>query len=210
MVVESKRLNDGKRAAYSDALTKYIRLNRYPYFCTLLTVDDDIPLEDSQNRIGKFPLLFDHFGIAEGDPDRWAKLAHALAITHVPGFRIVRDAGRPTQLTWDVRQRFYQAFVREKSKQTARLRATERSRGQSARRRSEAKDSAVCSALVASAEFKKALPELAGRNTKALQNLIADVRQERRKEWFRRLSRKKARPSLLAAAKSTLAGGGVT
>lgn len=48
----------------------------------------------------KFDLLFDHYLIPHNDPDRWRKLALALAQDHVPGFQEkgTKTRGRPKAL----------------------------------------------------------------------------------------------------------------
>ncbi|NCT97024.1 MAG: hypothetical protein GXD23_06605 [Comamonadaceae bacterium] len=44
-------------------------------------------------RFAKLPALFEAYGLAYGD---WMALSLALAVEHVPGFRVVNEAGRPS------------------------------------------------------------------------------------------------------------------
>jgi hypothetical protein len=46
----------------------------------------------------RFGLLCDHFSIRRDDPDRWRKLALALAKTHVPGFQERGPRGAPKKM----------------------------------------------------------------------------------------------------------------
>ncbi len=51
-------------------------------------------LVPSTQRLNKLPLLFKHYGIDPKGKDCWPKLAMALAVDHVDGFRIAKRKGR--------------------------------------------------------------------------------------------------------------------
>jgi hypothetical protein len=60
----------------------------------------------------KLPLLFDHYGVAKDDPDRWQKLCLSLAIAHIPGFQVraSRAKGRPRTVQSSVEDKLYARF----------------------------------------------------------------------------------------------------
>ena len=66
----------------------------------------------------KLKLLCDHFKIRRNDPDKWRKLALALAQNHVPGFQEKKSRGRGRHKGWNdieeliVFQRFMAAKAR--------------------------------------------------------------------------------------------------
>lgn len=71
----------------------------------------------------KFDLLSDHFSIARDDPERWMKLALALAIRHVPGFQEKRPETRGRRRKWEASDEFvlwYEFDVLVKSGKTER------------------------------------------------------------------------------------------
>lgn len=182
MASEARRLSEHVDRSYDGPLARYIRLSAVPKFGTILSSLDDAALEESLQRLDKIPALFAFYDIDETDPSRWEKLAHALACKHVPGMRVVRDVGRPREVTAEVRRRFYRAFIREKSIQSARR----RSKQNNAQPHLAAKDESVCEALCKDTAFKEDVPELAKRKPKALQNLICDIRRDRCESWLRR------------------------
>lgn len=62
---------------------------------------DSIGIEDQ--RLAKFPALFDHYGVRKDADDRWYKLALCLAIDHVRGFQLEERRGRkPNSLGADL------------------------------------------------------------------------------------------------------------
>ncbi|MBP6119629.1 MAG: hypothetical protein WBP25_10150 [Giesbergeria sp.] len=63
----------------------------------LLATDEQLGEAASKSfndMVQKLPLLADAHGVAEGD---WFGLAFELARAHVPGFKVVEPAGRPTE-----------------------------------------------------------------------------------------------------------------
>lgn len=50
--------------------------------------------KEANEMLEKLPLLAEAHGVAPGD---WFALAVSLAKTHVPGFKVVQPAGRPTE-----------------------------------------------------------------------------------------------------------------
>ena len=62
--------------------------------------------------IPKFPLLFDHYGIAKDDPDALPRLCLGMAIAHVPGFQVKasRAKGRPRTVPPSEEEKFYARF----------------------------------------------------------------------------------------------------
>ncbi|MGH7008504.1 MAG: hypothetical protein ACRED7_08880 [Stellaceae bacterium] len=54
----------------------------------------------------KCGLLCDHFSIARDDPDRWMKLALALAKRHVPGFQEKHPETRGRRREWEIGEEF--------------------------------------------------------------------------------------------------------
>jgi hypothetical protein len=54
----------------------------------------------------KFELLFDYFSISKDPPERWQKLALALAKTHVPGFQERQPETRGRRNEWQMTDEF--------------------------------------------------------------------------------------------------------
>ena len=83
---------------YTGALKKPITKRRL----SLLALADEHPLRAEYQRqtdeaLSKLPDLFAAHDVQDGN---WVALALALARTHVPGFKIVEPAGRPTE--WEI------------------------------------------------------------------------------------------------------------
>lgn len=78
---------------YTGKLSKTITKKRIGLLC-----DEDFYRGEAKRTndemFAKFPDLFKAHGIIEGD---WFALSLALAKEHVPGFKVVRPAGRPTK-----------------------------------------------------------------------------------------------------------------
>lgn len=116
----------------------------------------------------RLPLLFEHFGITENDPDYWQHLALALARNHVPGFQAVQKGGAPNKESIYLLCRLYRHFNRTKAGRIRRVSS----------RMPTATD--ICLSLTRCEEFKRAFPELETVSAKRLQNLVSKARGLRR------------------------------
>ena len=54
----------------------------------------------------RFELLFKHFSISKDHPERWKKLALALAKNHVPGFQEKQPETRGRPSKWEISDEF--------------------------------------------------------------------------------------------------------
>jgi hypothetical protein len=73
----------------------------------------------------KLKLLFAHYQLQVGD---WSGLAMALAQAHVPGFKVIKKAGRPPEWTPEIRLSFdydVLAYMRDMGKQVTLVQAIE-------------------------------------------------------------------------------------
>src|SRR4051812_489405 len=78
---------------YSGRLTTPIQTSRLG----LLASDEEVTTEANRivaEQFDKIPDLFEAHRVQYGD---WMSLCHELAKAHVPGFRVSRPAGRPTE-----------------------------------------------------------------------------------------------------------------
>lgn len=60
----------------------------------------------------RLPPLFDHYGVAKDDAQRWERLCLGLAIAHVPGFQVraSRKKGRPHTMSPQDEDKLYARF----------------------------------------------------------------------------------------------------
>jgi hypothetical protein len=116
----------------------------------------------------KLPPLFAHFGIRADDPNRWQRLALALARKHVPGFQAARGTGAPVKESVELLCRLYRYFIRAKANRNRRHLSR------------KATDADVCRVLFKDNDFKHAIPELESSSPKRLQNLVAKAKKLRR------------------------------
>jgi hypothetical protein len=121
-----------------------------------------------RERQRKLVPLMQHFGIDRRDPERWRKLALAMATLHVPGFQTKRRAGRPPTESIALLSALYRSFIRELARQRLKRPSITIS------------DADVCGKLRASPAFQKEFPSLKVGSTKRLQNLIVKAKELRR------------------------------
>ncbi len=104
-----------KKSKYKGSLARPIKIKPPKPISFLSTEEEREALEKKQKAdtynssfrnaseaIIKFGELFKHYKIDSNDPDRWFSLSLALAMEHVPGFRLEIEGKKGRKEEWDM------------------------------------------------------------------------------------------------------------